>query len=176
MIPALAAGMMVSASLGLLYEGMSMPADGFRWLPAWSRAVVGAAAGAAFIVATQRCLSAYDDLKFSGFHGANAKKMLLIMAVMTLHSFTEGVCLACLLLVLTCFAQRLRCALARCCLQVGIGVAFAGDSGAHFGVFISTTLAIHNVPEGLAVRELALVAPAVAVPALLTRVAAVCDL
>jgi len=51
-----------------------------------------------------------------------ARKVLLLIFVMTLHSFTEG---------------------------VGIGVSFGKSS--KIGEFISTTLALHNIPEGLAV-------------------------
>lgn len=55
--------------------------------------------------------------------GADARRVLLVLAVMTLHSLSEG---------------------------VGLGVSF-GSAHDHFGVLIAGTLAFHNVPEGLAV-------------------------
>ena len=47
---------------------------------------------------------------------------MLIVAVMTLHSFSEG---------------------------VGVGVSYGG--GAELGVLITIAIAIHNIPEGLAI-------------------------
>lgn len=115
---------MTAASIGLLFEGCMYSAEAS--LPAWVRAGLGAVLGVGFILATKWFLGKYDDeWALNGITGANASKMLLIMGVMTLHSLAEG---------------------------VGIGVAFAGQTGSKFGIFISATLAIHNVPEGLAVR------------------------
>lgn len=75
-------------------------------------------------ISLEQILDKYEDLKFGELHGMDAKKVLLIVFVMTLHSFSEG---------------------------VGIGVSFGGANGANLGFLISATLAVHNVPEGLAV-------------------------
>ena len=52
----------------------------------------------------------------------DARKALLIVGVMTMHSFTEG---------------------------VGLGVSFGG--GIELGLFITLAIAVHNIPEGLAI-------------------------
>ena len=123
---AFAAGMMLAASTGLVMEGAGHGAGGEASLalqhPAL-RTALGAALGGAFITIAGRVLEKYEHLRLAGLQGANARRMLLIVAVMTLHSFAEG---------------------------VAIGVSFGAATGRSFGVFISTALAIHNVPEGLA--------------------------
>jgi len=109
---AIAAGFMLSASGALLIEG------GIR--DVW-RTAAGAAVGAVFIYATHRMLRGYD-LEFGELRGADAMKGVLIVGVMTLHSFSEG---------------------------VGVGVSYGG--GAELGIFITIAIAIHNIPEGLAI-------------------------
>ena len=92
--------------------------------------------------------------------------MLLIIAVMFLHSISEGVRAGA---VLAMRGQRgvVWCGVANApmvtgvdtvnaCCQIGIGVAFAGSGGSKFGLFITATLAIHNIPEGLAVGNASL--------------------
>lgn len=126
----MAAGMMTAASYSLLLEGCTFKEESTSHLD-WSlsytlsstvRTALGALLGLAFILGTQKFLDQHEDLKVGTIRGADAKKIILIMFVMTLHSFTEG---------------------------VGIGVSFGG--GKTLGVFISASLAVHNVPEGLAV-------------------------
>jgi zinc transporter, ZIP family len=109
----LAAGFMVGASIGLLREAWSFGS---------SRAVVGVLAGGVFIAIAGRVLDADPGHHFAGFQGPAAKSMLLIVGVMTVHSFTEG---------------------------VGVGVAFGG--GETLGLVIALAIAIHNIPEGLAI-------------------------
>jgi ZIP family zinc transporter len=76
-----------------------------------------------FIVVARRSLR-HDEhpALFASMSGLDARKALLIVGVMTIHSFTEG---------------------------VGIGVSFGGRQA--LGLFISLALAVHNVPEGLAI-------------------------
>jgi zinc transporter, ZIP family len=111
---AVAAGLMLAASFGLIYEGVNH---------GLFRTLAGALLGLGFIVAARRLLRQNEHpAVFAGMGGLDARKALLIVGVMTVHSFTEG---------------------------VGIGVAFGG--GEALGLFISLALAVHNIPEGLAI-------------------------
>ena len=122
---AIAAGMMIAASYSLMVEGWSFDeADDTSDISSPIRTIIGAFLGLIFILGTKSFLDKHEDLKVGGLAGADARKVLLIIFVMTLHSFSEG---------------------------IGIGVSFGGSNGSELGVFISASLAVHNVPEGLAV-------------------------
>lgn len=110
---AFAAGLMIAASLTLIVEGIM--------LGPW-RTALGAAIGYVAIRIAHRYLDGRKDLNVGALQGADAKKALLIVGVMTIHSFAEG---------------------------IGVGVAFGG--GDELGIFISAAIAIHNIPEGLAI-------------------------
>lgn len=110
---ALASGFMIGASAGLAYEGARYGSG---------RMIVGALAGAVFIALTSRLLGRDRELHLGALQGTDARRALLIVGVMTVHSFTEG---------------------------VGVGVAFGADEV--LGVFIAVAIAVHNIPEGLAI-------------------------
>jgi zinc transporter ZupT len=84
--------------------------------------LVGAALGLALLALFQRALVRHDDLHVGELRGADASRAITIVAVMTVHSFAEG---------------------------VGVGVAYA--DGATLGLVIALAIAIHNIPEGLAI-------------------------
>lgn len=109
---AVASGLMLGASFGLVAEGTNHG----RW-----QTLAGAMLGVVFIVATQRILGRYD-VEFGKARGAGARRMMLMVVVMTVHSFSEG---------------------------VAVGVSFAG--GAALAVVITAAIAVHNIPEGLAI-------------------------
>jgi ZIP family zinc transporter len=117
--------MMIAASYSLFAEGCtySDPSDNST-VSTEVRTSMGAVLGLLFILATKQFLDQYEDLKVGVLGGTDARKALLIFFVMTLHSFSEG---------------------------VGIGVSFGGVHGSKLGTFISASLAVHNVPEGLAI-------------------------
>jgi zinc transporter ZupT len=53
--------------------------------------IFGMLVGLVFILISERILSKHKDLQRQHFSGASAKKMLLIVGIMFLHSFTEGI-------------------------------------------------------------------------------------
>jgi ZIP family zinc transporter len=122
---AIAAGMMVAASYSLFMEGCTFDEpDDISEISSSIRTAIGAALGLVFILSTKKFLEEHEEYTVNGLGGADARRALLIFLVMTLHSFSEG---------------------------VGIGVSFGGSNGHELGVFISASLAVHNIPEGLAI-------------------------
>lgn len=110
---AVAAGFMLSASGALLIEG------GSKGLV---RVLIGLVAGAASVAFVHGAVGRREELSVGALRGADARKAVLIVAVMTVHSFSEG---------------------------VGVGVSYGG--GDKLGVFITAAIAVHNIPEGLAI-------------------------
>jgi ZIP family zinc transporter len=109
----LAAGLMAGASIGLLWEG-SRSGIG--------RTMLGAVIGGLFIFVSRRLMNRRHELRLGTLEGADALKALLVVGVMTLHSFAEG---------------------------VAVGVSFGGPEA--LGILIAIAVAIHNIPEGLAI-------------------------
>lgn len=142
--------MMIAASYSLLYEGCTVTE-----LPHPIRTTIGGCiVGVVFILATKRLLERFEHLKVEGVEGASAQKMILIIFVMTLHSLSEGIGIG------VSFGEW-------CCLSIffffllvfyfessntpSCFILSGGQSGMKLGSFISLSLAMHNIPEGLAV-------------------------
>ena len=107
------AGLMLGASHNLIQEGVHLSPY---------RTFVGILVGLTLIVLADRFISSRADVDLGELVGADARKALLILGIMTVHSFAEG---------------------------IGVGVSFGG--GQKLGLFITVAIAIHNIPEGLAV-------------------------
>jgi ZIP family zinc transporter len=108
-----AAGFMLGAGAGLLSEGRRHGV---------APVLVGAAVGVLSIVVARRLLRGGPEVHLGALSGADARKVLTVVGVMTVHSIAEG---------------------------VGLGVAFGG--GDALGLFITVAIAVHNIPEGLAI-------------------------
>jgi len=109
----LAAGCMLGASIGLFYEGASRSTIGV---------IAGAVGGVAFIVISRLLLGHTRDAHIGNLRGARGLTALMVIGVMTVHSFTEG---------------------------AAIGVSFAGEES--LGIVIAIAIAVHNIPEGVAI-------------------------
>ena len=111
---ALAAGLMLGASLGLVVEGAEY---------SLTRVGIGILLGMVMVVFAHDFIDRYD-IDFGEIGQADGRKMLLIVGIMFVHSFAEG---------------------------IGVGVAFGGENGETLGRVITLAIAIHNIPEGLAI-------------------------
>lgn len=84
--------------------------------------LIGMIAGVVLVVLSNRWLAGKSTPGLEDVVGGKKKQMLIFLGIMTVHSFAEG---------------------------VSVGVSFA--STMDFGVFIAIAIAIHNIPEGLAI-------------------------
>jgi zinc transporter ZupT len=115
-----ASGVMLAASFELIEEGQKY-GEG-------SAVVLGIVAGGVFIFLSQRFVhDNFGEVSMLDVKGADVPKMILVVSIMTLHSFGEG---------------------------SGVGVSFAGPKGFSQGLMVTIAIAVHNIPEGLAVSLL----------------------
>lgn len=114
---AVASGLMLGASIGLIWEATHI---------SFSKMAVGLIGGFLIIwlarIAIPEPPDVEEQMTSRASGSGNFGKILLIMIVMTIHSFAEG---------------------------VGIGVSFGGREG--LGELVSIAIALHNIPEGLAI-------------------------
>lgn len=110
---ALAGGLMLGACYGLINEGMAIDVILLS---------TGVLTGLFAINYLNKRIEGDKSVQIVKLRTAGGAKALLIVGVMTIHSFAEG---------------------------IGLGVAYGG--GQTLGVFITLALAIHNIPEGLAI-------------------------
>lgn len=84
--------------------------------------VGGMLAGVILVLAANGLMERKVDVEVENLIGGGRREMLLFLGIMTIHSFAEG---------------------------ISVGVSFA--STMEFGVFIAIAIAVHNIPEGLAI-------------------------
>lgn len=90
------------------------------------QAAVGVGAGVLFFFASEIYLGDRDP-NISGIRGASARRIVLILGTLFIHSFPEGVAIG-----------------------VGYG-ASGGESQSQLGVLLALAISVQNIPEGLAV-------------------------
>jgi zinc transporter, ZIP family len=110
---AMAGGLMFAATHGLVAEGVHISPG---------RLVLGMLIGLAGICAGRMLIVRNEHASIERLAKLDARKAILFVAVMTAHSFAEG---------------------------VGVGVSFGGSR--ELSIFITAAIALHNIPEGLAI-------------------------
>jgi len=135
----LASGIMLAASLfGLVREGLAEADRGPQLLPlgAYSgeaAVVVGLLAGVVLVVVAHEVVEG-AEVNPRQYEEADFRKLVLILGILTVHSFPEGVAIG------VAFAD----------LNIE-GVALLGFTVPLLAVFMTVAISIHNIPEGVAI-------------------------
>jgi ZIP family zinc transporter len=129
----LASGIMVSASLfGLLFEGVGNADGRIDHL----LVVVGMGAGVLLVVVGHEVVSG-AEIHPKTYEEADVKKLVLILGILTIHSFPEGIAVG------VSFADLN---------LAGVdGIPLFGATVPVLAVFMTVAISIHNVPEGVAI-------------------------
>jgi ZIP family zinc transporter len=123
----LASGIMVSASVfGLIEEGLASGTV--------LEIALGMAVGAILVIVAHDVLMD-ADIDPREYENADFKKLVLILGILTVHSFPEGVAVG------VAFAD----------LGLEGGIELAGFTVPVLAVFMTIAISIHNVPEGTAI-------------------------
>ncbi|MEF8976662.1 MAG: ZIP family metal transporter [Halapricum sp.] len=128
----LASGIMVAASLfGLISEGLENGGS-----DPVLKLVVGMATGVGLVVVSHRLLEG-AEVDPRQYEEADFKKLVLILGILTVHSFPEGIAVG------VSFAE------------LGFegveGFVIAGQLVPLLAIFMTVAISIHNIPEGIAI-------------------------
>ena len=125
----LAGGIMVAASLfGLLFEATEYGS--------FLEIGIGVVIGVALVMVADKVL--HDaELDPGDYEEADFKKLILILGVLTVHSFPEGVAVG--------------VAFAELNLASAVGPEILGYTVPTLAVFMTIAISIHNIPEGLSI-------------------------
>ena len=125
----LASGIMVSASVfGLILEGLAQGA--------LVDIVPGLAVGVLLVIVSHRFISG-AEVDPGQYAEADFKKLVLILGILTVHSFPEGVAIG------VSFADLNFAGVA--------GIQFLGFAVPLLAIFMTVAISIHNIPEGIAI-------------------------
>jgi ZIP family zinc transporter len=138
-----ASGIMVAASVfGLITEGLA-PGIAFMTspfgLPAFDTRLYmlpGLVVGVLMVIGGHRIVHDFD-LDPKQYEQADFSKLLLILGVLTVHSFPEGIAVG------VAFAEM--------GLDTATAVPILGFAVPVLGVFMTIAISIHNIPEGVAI-------------------------
>ncbi len=123
----ISSGIMVSASIfGLIDEGLAEggPIE-----------IAGGMGLGILLVVIAHDLLMDADIDPRQYEEADFKKLLLILGILTVHSFPEGVAIG------VSFAD----------LNLGTGTTFLGFTIPFLAIFMTIAISIHNIPEGTAI-------------------------